>query len=120
MTLMTRLIAIRRNGSEYVHKKLISKDKAASLTANWIMKYSPLQIHLNNAEYRPKEEEEKTVLMANSGFAIENSIAIMDVEIETVDPDLIKDLEYHFLYRPIDERHLFLVYGRILASSDYS
>lgn len=103
--------------SKYIHENLISKDKAASLTANWIMKYSPIHIHADDEKYIPTEEEATNIIMANSGFAIDNSIAIMDVELEKVAPGLVNDLEYHFLYRPIDERHLFLVYGQILASS---
>jgi len=31
--------------SEYVHKKLISKDKAASLKANWIINHYGLKVH---------------------------------------------------------------------------
>lgn len=95
-----------------VHKKKISQNKAASLTAKWILKYMPIQIFAD-CEYELSQNESKLISSINAWFALHEALSIMGKDLSTLDPKLEEELIYHFMYRQFDERHFFTILGSI-------
>lgn len=92
---------------DFVHKdKQINHSKVASFTLKWIMKHSPLAFWNMNDELLTFDQE-NIINTANARFAISAAFKLIEKPQYSVNPEYLKRLMYHLMYRSIDERSLF-------------
>lgn len=111
---------------EYVHNKsLLNHAKRASFIAKWLMLVKPITaVHLSMQESGqpiPSERDQKEYFNLNAEFAIIYIItdcigpAWENCPQKTRDK-FYDDLLYHFKFRPVDEKHFFLIFDTFFSA----
>lgn len=90
-------------------KKRINSNKVAALSVKWLLMYKPISVRRNFSEMTSDKENYLTTHI-NEFFALSVGLYALDLSIQDLDSEIVREIVYNLRFRDYDEGAYFMIF----------